>query len=200
MIFTSDNGFFHGEHRVPNGKLLVYEPSSRVPLLIRGPGIRGGRTTREMAVNTDLAATVVDVTGAKPTRSIDGRSLIPFAERTSRPNPRARCSTRSSAREPAATSSRTAPRRPADAGAARAAGALLPRGAHQPLAVGGVLRRSRELYDLARDPQQLRSRHADRRYRRTRAALRKELARLAKCKGKSCRRQAAPHPRPVSRR
>ena len=72
MIFTSDNGFFHGEHRVPNGKLLVYEPSSRVPLLIRGPGIRGGRTTREMAVNTDLAATVLDVTGAKPTRSIDG--------------------------------------------------------------------------------------------------------------------------------
>ena len=55
---------------------------------------------------------------------------------------------------------------------------------------------SRELYDLARDPQQLRSRHADRRYRRTRAALRKELGRLAKCKGKSCRRQAARIPGP----
>ena len=79
VIFTSDNGFFHGEHRVqrqgPGVRAVI-----RVPLLIRGPGIRGGRTTREMAVNPDLAATVLDVTGAKPTRSVDGRSLIPFAE------------------------------------------------------------------------------------------------------------------------
>ena len=42
VIFTSDNGYFHGEHRVPAGKVLVYEPSIRVPLLMRGPGIPGG--------------------------------------------------------------------------------------------------------------------------------------------------------------
>ena len=38
IIFTSDNGFFHGEHRIPYGKLLPYEPSIEVPLIMRGPG------------------------------------------------------------------------------------------------------------------------------------------------------------------
>ena len=42
ILFTSDNGFFHGEHRVPTGKLLVYEPSIRLPLLMRGPGVPAG--------------------------------------------------------------------------------------------------------------------------------------------------------------
>src|SRR5919106_777797 len=42
IVFTSDNGFFHGEHRVAAGKLLLYEPSIRVPLVIRGPGIPAG--------------------------------------------------------------------------------------------------------------------------------------------------------------
>ncbi|MGH2955157.1 MAG: sulfatase family protein, partial [Solirubrobacterales bacterium] len=39
VIFTSDNGMFHGEHRLPFGKTLLYEESIRVPLMIRGPGI-----------------------------------------------------------------------------------------------------------------------------------------------------------------
>ena len=43
IIFTSDNGFFHGEHRVPTGKILLYEPSIRVPLIVRGPGIPAGK-------------------------------------------------------------------------------------------------------------------------------------------------------------
>src|SRR5262249_59819193 len=38
ILFTSDNGFFHGEHRVANGKVLLYEPSIRVPLLMRWTG------------------------------------------------------------------------------------------------------------------------------------------------------------------
>ena len=42
VIFTSDNGFMAGEHRVPSGKMLAYEPSIRVPLLMRGPGIPAG--------------------------------------------------------------------------------------------------------------------------------------------------------------
>ncbi len=39
FIFTADNGFFHGEHRVRNGKVRHYEESSEVPLIIRGPGV-----------------------------------------------------------------------------------------------------------------------------------------------------------------
>ena len=47
IVFTADNGFFHGEHRVPDGKVLVYEPSVRVPLIVRGPGRADGRRASE---------------------------------------------------------------------------------------------------------------------------------------------------------
>ena len=42
IVFVSDNGFFHGEHRVPFGKYLPYEPSIHVPLVVRGPGVPRG--------------------------------------------------------------------------------------------------------------------------------------------------------------
>ena len=56
---------------------------------------------------------------------------------------------------------------------------------------------SRELYDLARDSDQLRSRHADPRYRRTRRALHRLLLGLAGCDGGACRRRAGRIPGPV---
>src|SRR5262249_42533264 len=39
IIFSSDNGLMRGEHRITGGKFLPYDPSSKVPLIIRGPGI-----------------------------------------------------------------------------------------------------------------------------------------------------------------
>jgi N-acetylglucosamine-6-sulfatase len=80
VIYTSDNGFFTGEHRVANGKTRVYEPSSTVPLMVRGPGIPAGASVRDLTINADLAATIVDVSGATPTLAIDGRSLLPAAQ------------------------------------------------------------------------------------------------------------------------
>ncbi|MBI3485384.1 sulfatase [Candidatus Daviesbacteria bacterium] len=77
VIFTSDNGFFHGEHRKSEGKVLAYEPSIRVPLLIRGPGYPV-QTISRPAVNIDLAATIVDIAGAKAGRTFDGLSLVPL--------------------------------------------------------------------------------------------------------------------------
>ena len=44
LMFTSDNGFFHGEHRVPQGKVRLYEPSIRVPLLIAARACRRAST------------------------------------------------------------------------------------------------------------------------------------------------------------
>jgi N-acetylglucosamine-6-sulfatase len=76
ILFTSDNGFFHGEHRVPTGKVLVYEPSIRVPLLMRGPGIPRGRTLKQLVSNVDLAPTILDAAQATPGRVQDGRSLL----------------------------------------------------------------------------------------------------------------------------
>ena len=53
-----------------------------------------------------------------------------------------------------------------------------------------------ELYDLARDPDQLDNRISDRRYRATRRFLRRQLTRLKTCRGAECRRRGGPHPRP----
>ena len=42
VVFTSDNGFHHGEHRIKSGKYKPYEESIRMPLLVRGPGVQAG--------------------------------------------------------------------------------------------------------------------------------------------------------------
>lgn len=78
IIFTSDNGFFFGEHRLTGGKFLAYEPSTHLPLLIRGPGIRPGSKTGELVANIDIAPTILELAGAIADKSIDGRSLVPF--------------------------------------------------------------------------------------------------------------------------
>jgi len=78
IIFTSDNGFFFGEHRLTGGKFLAYEPSTHLPLLIRGPGIKPKTTTGELAANIDIAPTVLELAGVKPDKSVDGQSLVPF--------------------------------------------------------------------------------------------------------------------------
>ena len=75
LIFTSDNGFFHGEHRIPAYKRRVYEEAVRVPLLIRGSGFPPGKTANQYAANIDLAPTIVDLAGASAGRVMDGRSL-----------------------------------------------------------------------------------------------------------------------------
>jgi N-acetylglucosamine-6-sulfatase len=77
VLFSSDNGILQGEHRIPQGwKNLPYEPSVRVPCMLRAPGL-GARVVRQpvhMAV--DLTATCVDVAGAVPDHSLDGVSLL----------------------------------------------------------------------------------------------------------------------------
>ncbi len=80
LVFTADNGFFHGEHRIPTGKMHIYEESIRVPLLMRGPGIPRGVDVGALAINADLAPTIVDVANASPGLVMDGRSLIPVAQ------------------------------------------------------------------------------------------------------------------------
>ena len=57
IFFTSDNGWFQGEHRIQSTKNRPYEESARVPLFVRGPGVAAGATTEKLALNTDLAPT-----------------------------------------------------------------------------------------------------------------------------------------------
>ena len=76
ILFTSDNGFMHGEHRARGEKVLLYEESLRVPLVMRGPGVpRRLRDPRPVA-NIDLVPTIAEATGATPLRTLDGRSLL----------------------------------------------------------------------------------------------------------------------------
>ena len=92
IIFTSDNGFFHGEHNLQN-KVLPYEESIRVPLVIwTGSNIytqsQTFTTDPHFVLNTDLAATIADFAGvATPAPSsgngVDGRTLVPFIKHTS---------------------------------------------------------------------------------------------------------------------
>ena len=56
--------------------MLVYEPSIRVPLLMRGPGVPRGRQGDQLVTNADLAPTILDAANASPGRVEDGRSLL----------------------------------------------------------------------------------------------------------------------------
>ncbi|MDQ2622165.1 MAG: sulfatase [Actinomycetota bacterium] len=84
VIFLSDNGLFHGEHRLSSAKFLPYEPSARVPMMIRGPGIGKGKRSGEIVANIDIAPTILGLTGTRSSDRLDGRSLKPFWKRPGR--------------------------------------------------------------------------------------------------------------------
>ena len=86
VVFTSDNGFYNGEHRVPNEKYLPYEEGIHMPLLVRFPTSVGAVPTVTPTVSQiDLTATIVELAGAAPCMSknvcrvLDGRSFLPLA-------------------------------------------------------------------------------------------------------------------------
>jgi arylsulfatase A-like enzyme len=77
VIYTSDNGFLFGDHRLI-GKTAAYEGSIKVPLLMRGPGIPQDQTRDQLVSNLDVTATIVDLAGAKAGVALDGKSLVPL--------------------------------------------------------------------------------------------------------------------------
>lgn len=85
VIFTSDNGFHYGEHRLQLDKHYPYEESVRVPLAVRLPASKGSRrqpaTSSAPVANIDLAPTVLELAEAEPClparcRTMDGRSFV----------------------------------------------------------------------------------------------------------------------------
>ena len=93
IFFTSDNGYFFGEHRIFLNKVFPYEEALRVPLLARiPPSLLGPKARRDgqpeevsaLVNNLDLTATILDLAGARPCnaagscRTLDGRSLRPL--------------------------------------------------------------------------------------------------------------------------
>ncbi len=78
IVFSSDNGFHLGQHRLTPGKLTAYDPDVRVPLIVTGPGVAAGRTVDAMTENVDLCPTFAELAGAPPPPYADGRSLVPL--------------------------------------------------------------------------------------------------------------------------
>jgi arylsulfatase A-like enzyme len=76
FVFSSDNGYHMGEHRLLPGKLTAFDTDIRVPLIVVGPGITPGSTIDAVAQNTDLAPTFEELAGALPRADVDGRSLV----------------------------------------------------------------------------------------------------------------------------
>ena len=67
FVFTSDEGYFFGEHGLSIERRLAYEESIRIPMIIRYPKwIRGGSRIDAMALSIDLAPTLLDVGGVGP--------------------------------------------------------------------------------------------------------------------------------------
>jgi N-acetylglucosamine-6-sulfatase len=163
VMFTSDNGYLRGQHRLDSGKSSPYEEAIRVPLLVRGPGFPAGERAGRLVGNVDLAPTILDLADAKPDVEVDGHSMLPFERGTD------------------------------DRGGqvllevferrhGRFVGLRTRRYVY-----AEYDGRDRELYDLKRDPEQLASVHDDPRYADVRARLASALARLRSCAGEGCR-------------
>jgi arylsulfatase A-like enzyme len=178
LLFTSDNGFMQGQHRVPKGKYFAYDASSHVPLMIRGPGILPGTRSAQLTTNTDLAATVLDAAGAGADRPLDGVSLLPFARDGVLSTPRAILHE--------GLVGGDLDRDGAAAG--KITGGPGPYAAVRTDRFLWVQWRSgaRELYDLTLDPLEQQSRHADPAYAGVRAALTAEVQRLRFCRSSGC--------------
>ena len=223
IIFASDNGFFRGEHRIATGKYLPYDPASRVPLIIRGPGIPVGGVSNELVWNGDIPQTILQIASGSQDSSLDGRSLLPFAQ-----NPGLR-STRPVLLEgdtgPGGTGAESAQSSAARAREARV-GVAGKRGVdnleQEPDAIKSAtntdqapayrsIRTDRyeytvyangqtELYDMKRDPAQLHSLARDPRYRLVRKWLYAALIPLSGCSGQTCRVELGPDPAPLPKR
>jgi len=78
VIFTSDKGYYLGEHMLGD-KRSAYEESIRVPLLVKYPGVvRAGGLSDALVLNIDLAPTILDLAGAVIPDKMAGRSLRPL--------------------------------------------------------------------------------------------------------------------------
>jgi N-acetylglucosamine-6-sulfatase len=214
IVFTSDNGYMQGQHRLHQGKFVAYDPSAKVPLMIRGPGIAPGARSKELVSNVDLVKTFLDISGASPGITVDGRSLLPFAVdpnlRTERPllletgRPIALA-------DPAGASTAGGKRRKKsskrvknldlDRTAQLSARVIKPpkyralrtkRYLFVKYSDGG-----RELYDMRKDPLQLDSVYRDPEYARIVKWFLKRIKKFTRCAGDACNRELRKPPKPL---
>lgn len=87
IIYTSDNGFQLGQHRLVSDKRQLYEHDIRVPLIVRGPDVPTNSSVDQAVLNIDLAPTILDIVASASGRddqfdllqtTMDGRSFLPL--------------------------------------------------------------------------------------------------------------------------
>jgi N-acetylglucosamine-6-sulfatase len=206
IIFTSDNGFFYGEHRLTGGKFLAYEPATHLPLLIRGPGIKPGTSTGELAANIDIAPTVLELAGLQADKSIDGRSLVPFMRdpslRSRRPilfESFVETADVEANGEPPAQRPRPGTASASRAGGRATASIVAPPKDYLGIRLGPYKyiewpSGEKELYDITKDPYELNNIVRVRNLSPIRAFLHAQLVRLEACVGRACQEVAPKFP------
>jgi N-acetylglucosamine-6-sulfatase len=75
IIYTSDNGFHIGQHRLGPGKRCPYEEDINVPLVIRGPGVPKAATIDFVTTHTDITPAIVQLAGARGPSDFDGVAI-----------------------------------------------------------------------------------------------------------------------------
>jgi N-acetylglucosamine-6-sulfatase len=79
VVFTSDHGYFYGEHGLNDERRLAYEEAIRIPLLVRFPArVRAGSVATDLVLSLDLAPTLLELAGLKVPAGMQGRSLVPI--------------------------------------------------------------------------------------------------------------------------
>jgi len=162
VIYTSDQGFFLGEHNFFD-KRFMYEESLRMPFLVRWPAkIKAGSVNKGMILNVDFAPMMLDAAGVKVPADMQGRSFLPLLEGKTPGNWR------------------------------RAMYYRYYHPGHHNVAAHYGIRTDRykliyfnkldqwELYDLEKDPLEMQNVYGDPAYRKTVEQLKKEMYRLKK--------------------
>ena len=163
VIFTSDNGFFHGEHRIPDDKIHLYEPSIRVPLLVRGPGVPVGPLETPWSPTSTWLPPSSTSRGPRPCGSWTVDRWCPTSPRRGADRPRRILLESGTPRAPVR-------------------GVRTDRYVYVEHPTG-----ERELYDLDADPDELENRADDPAMAEVRADLAERLDELRTCAGRSCR-------------
>jgi arylsulfatase A-like enzyme len=171
FVFSSDNGYTHGEHRIAFNKSVIYEPSIKVPLYVAGPGFPEGEQVRTPVMFPDLTPTFLRLAGARGGLTMDGTGLQDWL-------------VESDVDRPVLIASGTdAPR------VAQFEGIRTRRWVYAEYAATG----ERELYDLANDPSELVNLAGSAGHAAVESELRDLFLALRQCGGAACNR-----PVPVS--
>jgi arylsulfatase A-like enzyme len=77
IVFSSDNGYHLGQHRLLAGKQTAYDTDTHVPLVVTGPGVTAGRRVDAFTENIDLRPTFEAIAQAKTPDAVEGHDLLP---------------------------------------------------------------------------------------------------------------------------